>query len=216
MGAKTWMLVTSSGSASETLSKGPALDRNAALVHAQSLFSGETHSQLEDGDLCCTNPPDDQLFVGSYGDVKVIAASEFGIDYPSKLPGDFVPNTGWATLHAMHSVADWFAFAHWVDGKLLRSLSLSPDHGVMEDVGERLTIERPYWDGEFPAVDDEEDDDYPFPFHPLELGEAALLNFFGYQIEGYADQNLIEPEAFPLIQLGRAVNPQVKPWWKIW
>ncbi len=216
MGAKTWMLVTSSGNASETLAKRPALDRDAALAYAQSLFPNETLSQLEDGDLYYTNPPDDQLFVGSYGDVKIIAANEFGIDYPSRLPDSYVANAGHTTLHAMHSVVDWFAFALWVDGKLLRSLSLSPDHGVMEDIGERLAFERPYWDGKFPAVDDEEDEGYPFPFHPLELGEAALLNFFGYQIEGYADQNLIEPEDFPLIQLSRAVNSHGKPWWKIW
>ncbi len=216
MGAKTWMLVTSSGSATETLSKRPNLDRDAAIAYAQSLFPNETLSQIEDGDLYYTNPPDNQLFVGSYGDVKVIAASEFGIDYPSKLPEKFVPKMGCATLHAMHSLVDWFAFAHWDNGKLRRALSLSPDSGVMEDIGERLTFEKPYWDGEFPAVDDEEDDDYPFPFHPLELGEAALLNFFGYQIEGYADQNLIEPEDFPLIQFNRAANPHAKPWWKIW
>jgi len=216
MGAKTWMLVTSSGCASETLASRPTLNRDAALAYAQSLFPNEAHTLLEDGDLYYTNPPDDQLFVGCFADVNVIAASEFGIDYPSTLPTNFIPKTGFATLHAMHSVVDWFAFAHWVDGELLRSLSLSPDHGVMEDIGEKLLFEKPYWGGEFPAVDDEEDDDYPFPFHPLELGEAALLNFFGYQIEGYADRNLIEPEDFPLMQLGRSAKSNDKPWWKLW
>ncbi len=210
MGAKTWMLVTSSASASEALALQPPLDRESAIAYAESVFPNEALSQLEDGDLYYTNPPDDQIFVGSYGDVNVIAASEFGIDYPSQLPKHFIPSTGIATLHAMHSVVDWFAFGHWVDGKLLRSLSLSPDHGVIEDIGDQLPFERPYWEGKFPAVDDEEGEEYPFPFHPLELGEAALLNFFGYQIEGYAVQNLIEPENFSLIQLNR------RPWWKIW
>jgi len=216
MGAKTWMLVTSNGHAAEILSTRPALDRDAALAYAQSLFPNESHTQLEDGDLYYTNPPDDQLFVGSYGGVNVIAASEFGIDYPSTLPSNFIPKSGIATLHAMHSVVDWFAFAHWTDGTLLRSLSLSPDHGVMEDIGRKLDFELPYWNGAFPAVDDEAEEDYPFPFHPLELGEATLLNFFGYQIEGSADQNLIEPEHFPLIQLSRSIKPNARPWWKIW
>ncbi|MGW3628080.1 DUF6928 family protein, partial [Streptomyces sp. NPDC000880] len=29
----------------------------------------------------------------------------------------------------MHSVVDWLAFAVWEDGRLIRSLSLSPDDG---------------------------------------------------------------------------------------
>jgi hypothetical protein len=36
--------------------------------------------------------------------------------------------------------------------------------------------------------------DYPFPFHPLELGEAALREFFGYRLEGIVDPGPIEPE----------------------
>jgi len=216
MGAKTWMLVSSTGNVPKALAKLPAADRGAAIAYAQSLFPNETFSQLEDGDLYYTNPPEDQLFVGSYADVQIVAAREFGIDYPSRLPKKFIPKTGIATLHAMHSVVDWFGFAHWRDGELLRSLSLSPDSGVMEDIGEKLAFEKPYWDGEFPAVDDEEEDDYPFPFHPLELGEAALQNFFGYQIEGYANQNLINPEDFPLVQLKRTENANDKPWWRVW
>jgi hypothetical protein len=35
----------------------------------------------------------------------------------------------------MHSVVDWFAYAVWIDGQLRRSLSLSPDSGIMEIVG---------------------------------------------------------------------------------
>ncbi|WP_439145646.1 DUF6928 family protein [Streptomyces canus] len=33
----------------------------------------------------------------------------------------------------MHSVVGWFAFAAWGDGRLLRSLSLSPDSGIIEN-----------------------------------------------------------------------------------
>ena len=215
MGAKTWMLVTSTGKACDSLAKQPLLDRDASLAYAKSMFPDEALSQLEDGDLYYTNPPDDQLFIGAYANVKIAAAKEFGIDYPSTLPKTLIPQSGHATLHAMHSVVDWFAFAHWVDGKLIRSLSLSPDSGIMEDIGERMDFEKPYWAGESPAVDSDEDD-YPFEFHPLELGEEALLHFFGYQIEGFADKNLIEPEDFPLMQFRRVGKSQGKPWWKIW
>jgi hypothetical protein len=38
-------------------------------------------------------------------------------------------------LHAMHSVVDWLAFAVWEDNRLIRSLSLAPDGGIIEDIG---------------------------------------------------------------------------------
>jgi hypothetical protein len=105
----------------------------------------------------------------------------------------------------MHSVVDWFAFAVWQDGHLKRSLSLSPDSGILEDIGPKLSFELPYWSGQHPAIDpDDQDEDeppYPFPFHPLELGEAALLEFFGYQLEG--SPSAIDPESFPLASFKR-------------
>jgi hypothetical protein len=39
-------------------------------------------------------------------------------------------------MHGMHSVTDWLAFAVWEDGKPIRSLSLSPGSGIMENTGE--------------------------------------------------------------------------------
>jgi hypothetical protein len=42
-----------------------------------------------------------------------------------------------------------------------------------------------------PEDEDESAPPYPFPFHPLELGEAALREFFGYQLEGYIDPSLL-------------------------
>lgn len=58
----------------------------------------------------------------------------------------------------------------------------------------------------------EEDDAYPFPFHPLELGEAALKDRFGYQLEGQIDASLLDPESIPLIRYKRSRSP----WWKFW
>jgi hypothetical protein len=85
----------------------------------------------------------------------------------------------------MHSVVDWFAYAVWgPDGVLRRALSVSSDEEIMEDVGEQLPFEQPFWAGDFPATEDD-DDDYPLPFHPLELSEAALHNLFGFVFEGY-------------------------------
>lgn len=215
MGAKTWMLVLADSNARDALAAKPSLDRRATQKLADSLFPGEKLEPIGDGDLSYTCPPDDELHIGCFPGVSVVAAKEFGIDYPSKLHQRFIAagGNGTVTLHAMHSVVDWFAYAMWANGKLVRSLSLSPDSGIMEDIGQPLPFEEPYWSGAHPAVDDDEDEDaYPFPFHPLELGEATLKDQFGYQLEGYIDASLLEPESIPLVRYKRSRSP----WWKFW
>lgn len=215
MGAKTWMLVLADSSAREALAAKPSLDREATSKLAAALFPGERLEPIGDGNLSYTCPPGDELHIGCFPGVSVIAAKEFGIDYPSKLPQKFIAAAGKGviTLHAMHSVVDWFAYAIWVNGRLVRSLSLSPDDGIMEDLGQRLPFEEAYWSGERPAVEaDEEMDAYPFPFHPLELGEEALKDRFGYQLEGFIDPSLLEPESIPLVRYKRSRSP----WWKFW
>jgi hypothetical protein len=107
-----------------------------------------------------------------------------------------------AYVHLMHSVSDALAFACWVDGRLVRHLSVSPDSGVVQDHGPRLEFERPCWAGEHPVGpdpawwhdgDEEDDAPYPLPFHPLELGERALKHFFGFVLEGRRDASCIDP-----------------------
>jgi hypothetical protein len=215
MGAKTWMLVFADSNAREALAAKPQLDREATQKLANTLFPGEKLEPIGDGDLFDTCPSDDELYIGCFPGVSVVAAEEFGIEYPSKLPKKFIAagGSGTVTLHAMHSVVDWFAYATWANGQLVRSLSLSPDNGIMEDIGSRLPFEEPYWSGEHPAVDsDEEEHAYPFPFHPLDLGEATLKDRFGYQLEGYIDASLLKPESIPLVRYKRTRSP----WWKFW
>lgn len=199
------MLVYSDGIARNLLAGHPTLDREATSRLAAQLFPKDRLEALGDGDLSYTCPPDDEIHIGCFSGLSVVAAKEFGIDYPSRLEPRFLVGAGSQTvyLHAMHSVVDWLAFAVWHAGKLERSLSLSPDSGVLEDIGKRLAFELPFWSGQHPAVGPEDEDEgnppYPFPFHPLELGEAALEDFFGFHLEGRIDPSLIEPEAIPLV-----------------
>jgi hypothetical protein len=210
MGAKTWMLVYADGSARDKLKNRPLLDREATSKLAAELFPGEVLEPLPDGDLSNTCPSGREICIGCFPGIAVVAAGEFGNDYPSKLAPRFVAaRPGTVLLHAMHSGVDWFAFAVWTNGTLVRSLSLSPDSGVMEDIGPRLPFEEPYWSGAHPAVED--GDEYPFPFHPLDLGEAALAELFGYQLEGPADASLFAPETIPLARYNRS-----RSWWKFW
>ncbi|HLZ14080.1 MAG TPA: hypothetical protein VKP58_15975 [Candidatus Acidoferrum sp.] len=214
MGAKTWMVVHSNGKVGEVLRDHPQLDRDATLRFAGKLFPSDGLKPIGDGDLSFTCPPGDEVHAGCYPGVSIVAAKEFGIDCPSKLPAKFISAGGSGTvyLHAMHSVVDWLAFAYWVDGKLIRSLSLSPDSGIVEDLGQRLPFEEPFWSGKHPVTDDPKES-YPLPFHPLELGEVVLKEFFGYQLEGFGpvDSALLEPESIPLVRYKRK-----KSWLKFW
>ncbi|MDJ0916128.1 MAG: hypothetical protein QNJ05_00090 [Woeseiaceae bacterium] len=218
MGAKTWMLVMSNGSARDAFTASIELDRQATTETAHALFPGEELEPLDDGNLCWTNPTDKELCIGCFPDVTVIAAREFGIDNPSRIPERFLEAAGnrLVTVHAMHSVVDWFAYAHWQNGSLVRSLSVAPDSGVVEDIGERMAFEVPYWSGAHAIEEEDEDFEYPLPFHPLELGEEALKYFFGYQLEGFIDPDLLEPEDVPLMRFRRKRRLLKQPFWKFW
>ena len=106
----------------------------------------------------------------------------------------------------MHSVVDWFAYALWSgNGTLLRALSLSPRSGTAEDVGQRLGFEKPYRSGDRPAAAAGAGHRYPFPFHPLELAEAAWRALFGFNYEGpYRDD---DPDLERIVLAGFARHP---------
>jgi len=211
VGAKTWMLVYANANVAETLKGAPHLDRHSSLQLAKKLFPKDKLELIGDGDLSSTCPPDDELHIACFPGVSILAAREFGIDYPSKLPEPFITEGthGAIYLHAMHSVVDSLAFAQWMNGTLVRSLSLSPDSGILEDIGQRFPFEEPFWSGQHPATEDEEDA-YPLPFHPLEMGEVALKEFFGYQLEGFIDAAPLHPESIPLLKYKRRSR------WKVW
>ena len=215
MGAKTWMLVYSNGGVANSLKKDSQLDRTKTLELAAKLFFQEKLIPMEDGYLSTACPPDDIICAGYISDVFIVAAKEFGGDYPSKLSSSFINFAHGNTihLHAMHSAVDWLAFAIWKNKKLERALSLSPDSGTLENIGEKLNFEIPYWNGQHPAIDpEEEEEQYPLPFHPLDLGEEALKNFFGYTLEGTYDSNQIDPESIRLMSFKRPKRSK----WKFW
>jgi len=213
MGAKTWMLSFSNGDAKEILSKHPTLDKVKGEQLLSRMFPSSKFTPIADTDLYSTSPPDDEVYVGCYPGLSIVAAGEFGIDNPSQLPEEFLLQDLGSNihLHAMHSVVDWFGYAHWENGELQRSLSVSPDGGIIEDIGEQKLFEKPYWEGKHPAVDPEDEEEYPLSFHPLELGEEALAEFFGYQLEGAAEKQLFEPEDVSMLAFKRN-----KSKWKLW
>jgi hypothetical protein len=205
MGAKTWMLVYADSSAREALQASPQLDRVATARLAAALFPGEQLTPLDDGDLNFTNPPDNEICIGCFPGVSIVAAKEFALDYPSRLPARFLAagRGKTITLHAMHSVVDWFGYAQWVNGHLLRALSLSPDDGILEDTGQRMPFEEPYWAGEHPLELEPDEKPYPLAFHPLDLAEAALEALFGYTLEGPPSDTVVDPDTIRLARYKR-------------
>jgi hypothetical protein len=73
--------------------------------------------------------------------------------------------------------------AVWASGELVRSLSLSLSlpRRIVEDIGEPLEFERPFWASRQAATDR-----HPgaLGFHPLDLGEQAMRFLFGFALEG--------------------------------
>jgi hypothetical protein len=185
VGAKTSLLAVCDGDAREILRARPPLDRDAAKRFAEQL-TGHALESIEDGTLGeGTNPPDGVVYAASYPGLDLLCDASLARDRPSELPARYTrASQRRVILHAMHSVVDWFAFGVWERGTLVRALSVSPDDGVIEDIGARLPFELPFWAGEHPVDDEHDEDGYPLAFHPLELGEEALHAFFGFRLEG--------------------------------
>lgn len=191
MGAKTGLLVYADGDVPVMLRRVGAadLDRTATMIrrlYPGSEIEGCDGSNLGDG----MYPPKGTVYAASWPGVELIGEQNVMIDAPSQLPEHLVAASAGRrlVLHAMHSVVDWLAFAVWEDGRLVRSLSLSPDSGIIENIGEPLPFELPYWVGGRPADvtpwPDEDEEPYALPFHPLELGEDALRALCGFIQEG--------------------------------
>ncbi|MEC3919196.1 DUF6928 family protein [Nocardia sp. CDC160] len=195
MGAKTAMVVHADHDPIAVLRSEPALDRDTAGEAVAQLFPGRSVEAAEDGLLGELGFPDEGLvYVGCFPGLRIVYSAEVSTHRPSTLPLHLLdPKPGRRVFaHSMFSMTDSLAFAVWEDYTLIRSLSLSPDDGVREDIGKPLPFEQPYWDGYHPV------EDYRLPFHPLELGEEALRAFFGYVLEGSAEPDETKAWSVPL------------------
>jgi hypothetical protein len=195
------MLMYAAGDVRAALKGGPVLDRAATRAFVARLHPRHELTDLDDGTLWDdVNPPKGRVYAACFDGLTVLCTSEVGIDHPSRIDRRFVDvaEGRTVTLHAMHSVVDWFAYAIWRGGALTRALSLSPDSGVLENVGEPLPFERPYWAGERPLERDPDEPPYPLAFHPLELAEDALRALFGFTYEGATQPDDPDLESIPL------------------
>lgn len=191
VGAKTGLLVYADGDVPGLLRQVGRTDMARTSELVRRLYPGCEIEPSEGAELWdAVYPARGTVYAASWPSVDVVGDQRVMIDCPSQLSEHLVAASVGRrlVLHAMHSVVDWLAFAVWEDGRLVRSLSLSPDSGIIENIGEPLPFERPYWDGARPADAmpwaDGDEEPYPLPFHPLELGEEALRTLCGFVLEG--------------------------------
>jgi hypothetical protein len=201
MGAKDWMLLYADSDIAKILRSEPQLDRAATQALVERLHPDTPLTPIADGSMDYTNPPDSEIYAGVFPGLAVVCTQEAALDRPSTLDQRFVDEARGRTLylHASHSVIDWFGYAIWTGGgELTRAVSVRPDDGVIENLGEPLPFERPYWAGEKPLMYGEERIDYPLPFHPLELAQDALRALFGFVYEGRLHSDDPELDEIPL------------------
>ncbi|MBD0844331.1 DUF6928 family protein [Streptomyces sp. TRM68416] len=205
MGAKTGLLVYADGDVPGLLRQVGAADLERTAAMMRRLYPGCEIEECEGSNLWDgVYPSKGTVYAASWPGVEVIGDQSVMIDAPSELPGHLVAASVGRrlVLHAMHSVVDWLAFAVWENGRLVRSLSLSPDSGIIENIGEPLAFEQPYWAGGRPADivpwPGEEDEPYALPFHPLDLGEDALRALCGFIQEGRPEPDDVDADAIEL------------------
>ena len=158
MGAKTALLVYTDQPPADLLRQAPELDRDAASALVAATHPGWTGTDTSTESLPdCGYPPDGIVYAGSFPAIDVLCDQQVMVDRPSSqlaapllAPGA----TRRTILHVMYSVNDWFAYAIWEHGALLRSLALAPGEGIVEDIGPALPFEAPFWAGEHPVTPD--------------------------------------------------------------
>jgi hypothetical protein len=201
MGAKTALLAFSEGDLRPALRGAVRSDPAEVTGLVRALHPGYAVTPIRGGSLGDhIHPPDDTSYATILAGAELFCDSRLICDPPSELPAALRRAGGdrRIIMHGMHSVSDWLCFAVWENGDLVRSLSVSPDGGIAENIGEPYGFELPYWAGEHPVEPMVPADPYPLPFHPLDLGEEALRAFFGFVLEGRPGPDDIDPFDVPL------------------
>ncbi|QLQ40126.1 DUF6928 family protein [Micromonospora robiginosa] len=204
MGAKTALLAFTDGDIRPALRGATRSERAETEALVRQVHPGYVTEPADDNTLLDgTYPPDDLTYATVLAGTELYCDRRLVLDRPSELP-EHLHRAGAGRriiMHGMHSVVDWLGFAVWEDGVLIRSLSLSPDGGIQENIGKPYDFELPYWAGEHPVKPVpgwHNQDPYPLPFHPLDLGEEALRALFGFIIEGLPSPDDIDADSVHL------------------
>ncbi|MGV0397390.1 DUF6928 family protein [Corynebacterium suicordis] len=170
----------------------PEGGRGRAEEMMQHLF-GDTYAYSKESDVYDVTRSGDRLWIGNWGSTTIVAG-DWGNSTP---PVDLSEGFGTWELIIESSVD---AFGYFVKGGPWgdRELEMDPDTGTdFESTmkGKSLPFEEPYFRGDHSMYDEDEDpeDQYPLPFHPLDLGNAALLWAFGIEAETPPNDDVVDP-----------------------
>lgn len=205
MGAKTALLAFADGDLRPALLGATRPERGKVEGLVRQIYPGYLVASADDGNLLDdVYPPDDFTYATLLAGAELFCDRRLVLDRPSELP-EHLRTAGAGRriiMHGMHSVVDWLCFAVWEDGRLVRSLSLSPGSGIQENIGEPYDFELPYWAGEHRVTGWPGQEPHPLPFHPLELGEEAVRALFGFVVEGRPRRDDIDAGAVHLHGFG--------------
>lgn len=140
-------------------------------------------------------PPRGDVNLGVFRGGHLIATRDAALFNPTKLAPKYLRVATGRTivLLTQQSAHDMFAYARWVDGHLVRSISVNPVGKIWESLGEPEAFEIPFWKGKRPGPAD-----YPLPFHPLDLSDAALRAVLRLHFEGPPEDGLLDPSTVSL------------------
>ncbi|MEV4740631.1 hypothetical protein [Streptomyces sp. NPDC049555] len=193
MGSKAAIVAFGEAGPSGMLRDVRGLDHVKSKFLAERLL-GATSRELGLLDLDLAVWPDAEVVcAASFHEVDVLCSRVLARRRPSELTELISRLAAGRNAYGafMHSAEDWASFAVWEAGVLVRSVSVSPAGGIIEELGKRLPFEEPFWCGERPVRGEP---GYALPFHPIDLGNEALRDFFGFILEGYEDDSLLDPE----------------------
>ncbi|MDO3701784.1 hypothetical protein Q3W71_08835 [Micromonospora sp. C28SCA-DRY-2] len=200
MGAKTALLAFADGDIRPALRAATRSERADVEALVRQVHPGYAVEPFDESTLWDdVYPPDDVTYATKLAGAELYCDRRLALDRPSDLP-EHLRAAGAGrriVMHGMHSVVDCLSFAVWEDGVLIRSLSLSPDGGIRENIGEPYDFELPYWAGEHPVEPVPgwpDQGPHPLPFHPLALGEQALRALFGFIVEGRPEPDDVDAE----------------------
>lgn len=204
MGTKAGILALGGRDFAESLRQLPraGAERTAAL--AAEIFPGYQVEPVRGRPLKeSTYPDDDVVYALSAPGIDIMCNWRFQLYKPSELPVHVLDVAAGrrVALCAMHSVDDSFGYAVWANGELVRSLSLSLPHGIVENIGEPLEFELPFWARRRAAIER-----YPgaLGFHPLDMGQQAMRSLFGFALEGGPEPD--DVDASQITMLGYRVT----------
>lgn len=179
----------------------PTDDGEAAAAIVKSLYPRtdygfEGSSPLDAGGF----PPKGRINVGTFEDGLLIATRDAALVNPTKLSTRYLRVAGARAvlLITQQTFYDMFAYARWVQGELVRSISVNPIGRVWESIGQPEAFETPFWEGKHQVSAD-----YPLPFHPLDMSDAALRSLLRLHVEGPPGPGLADPSQTTVHCFGR-------------